>query len=117
MAEIRPTGFTNCNFPVGSSWATTNGYDLHFTLDGNLELTARRRGKLWESGTRGRGAAILSMQRDGDLVIYDAVRRRAIWSTGTKGNAGAYLVVQDDGNVVIYTSAGKAIWSTGTSQK
>src|ERR1700744_6218305 len=89
MAEIRPTGFTNCNFPVGSSGATTSGYDLHFTLDGNLELTGPRKGKLWESGTRGRGGAILSMQRDGDLVIYDAARRRALWSSGTKGNPGA----------------------------
>lgn len=117
MSEIRPTGFTNCNFPVGSSWATASGYDLHFTLDGNLQLTGARKAKLWESGTQGRGGAILSMQRDGDLVIYDAARRRALWSTGTKGNPGAYLVLQDDGNVVIYTSARQPIWSTGTSRK
>jgi hypothetical protein len=57
------------------------------------------------------------MQRDGDLVIYDAARRRAIWSAGTKGNPGAYLDIQDDGNVVIYTSARKALWSTNTARK
>jgi len=117
MPEIRPAGFTNCNFPLGSSWTTSTGYDLHFTLDGNLELTGPKKVKLWESGTRGRGGAILSMQRDGDLVIYDAARRRAIWSAGTKGNPGAYLDVQDDGNVVIYTSARKALWSTNTARK
>jgi hypothetical protein len=61
MSEIRPTGFTNCNFPVGSSWATASGYDLHFTLDGNLRLTGPRKAKLWESGTQGGGGAILSI--------------------------------------------------------
>lgn len=117
MPELRPTGFANCNFPVGSSWTTPSGYDLHFTLDGNLELTGPRKSKLWESETRGSDGAILSMQRDGDLVIYDAARRHALWSAGTKGHPGAYLVLQDDGNVVIHTATRQAIWSTGTSRK
>ena len=115
MSEIRPNGLTNCNFAVGTAWKTPTGYELHFTLEGNLELTSPANRRLWESNTAGRRAGILSMQKDGDLVIYDAARRRAIWSTGTKGNPGAYLVVQNDGNVVIYSDARKPIWSTGTS--
>ena len=117
MAEIRPTGFTNCNFPAGTTWKTHTGYNLNFTIDGNLELTSPRNGCVWESATRNRGGAILSMQKDGDLVIYDAARRRSIWSTGTKGYPGSYLCVQDDGNVVIYTIARKPIWSTGTARR
>jgi hypothetical protein len=113
---VRPTAFTNSNFSVGTSWKTPTGYDLHFTLDGNLELIGPTRERLWESGTQGRGAGILSMQRDGDLVIYDALRRRAIWSTGTKGHLGAYLAVQDDGNVVIYADQRTPVWSTGTAR-
>jgi hypothetical protein len=116
MPEVRPTGFSNCNFAAGTEWKTPTGYDLHFTLDGNLELVGPTRKRLWESGTRGRGGGLLSMQRDGDLVIYDAARTRAIWSTGTKGHPGAFLAVQDDGNVVIYAGSRTPIWSTGTSR-
>jgi hypothetical protein len=116
MPEIRPTAVTNCNFAVGTAWTTVTGYELLFTLDGNLELLSPTQKRLWESGTRGRGAGIVSMQRDGDLVIYDAARRRAIWSAGTSGHAGASLAIQDDGNVVIYDTSGTPIWSTGTAR-
>ena len=116
MPEIRPSRSSNCNFAVGTAWRTLTGYALVFTLDGNLELLSPTRVRLWESGTRGRGGGILSMQSDGDLVIYDAARRRAIWSTGTKGHPGAFLAVQDDGNVVIYAVSRAAIWATGTTR-
>ena len=114
--ELRPDGFSNCNFGVGFSRKTPTGYELHFTIDGNLELSCPQKGCLWESGTGGGGGGILSMQKDGDLVIYDYARRRAIWSAGTKGNPGAYLAIQDDGNLVIYSEARKPLWSTGTSR-
>src|SRR5665213_2240601 len=117
MPEVRPTAVYNCNFPIGTTWKTPTGYELNFTHEGNLELLGPTQMRLWESGTCGRGAGILSMQRDGDLVIYDAARRRAIWSSGTKGHHGAYLAVQDDGNVVIYAGSHTPIWSTGTSRK
>jgi hypothetical protein len=116
MPEVRPTEFTNCNFAVGTVWKTPSGYELHFTHDGNLEILGPGKNLLWESGTRGRGAGILSMQRDGDLVIYDAARRRSIWSTGTNGHPGAFLALQDDGNVVIYAKPRIPIWSSGTSR-
>ncbi|MER8186558.1 hypothetical protein [Kitasatospora sp. NPDC094015] len=86
--------------------------------------------------------AMLLMQSDGDLVIYDEFGRvrwstgtagrgrtarfqqdgnfvvysgagRAEWSSGTYGHPGARLVVQDDGNVVIYDQ-GQPVWATGT---
>jgi hypothetical protein len=113
MLEVHPTGFTNANFAIGTEWKTPTGYELRFTLVGNLELISPLGKRLWESATRGRGAGILSMQRDGDLVIYDAKRRQAIWSTGTKGHPGAFLAVQDDGNIVIYSGARTPIWSIG----
>lgn len=116
MLEIRPTAVTNCNFALGTSWKTQTGYELLFTMDGSLELLGPTYKRLWETGTRGRGAGIVSMQWDGDLVIYDAARRRALWSAGTKGHAGAVLAIQDDGNVVIYDKTRAPIWSTGTSR-
>ncbi|MEV4616283.1 hypothetical protein AB0K43_27360 [Kitasatospora sp. NPDC049258] len=86
--------------------------------------------------------AMLLMQSDGDLVIYDEFGRvrwatgtagrgrtarfqqdgnfvvysrggRAEWASHTDGHPGAQLVVQDDGNVVIYDD-GRPIWATGT---
>ena len=114
MPVIRPSG-ANCDFIVDTAWRTLSGYTLVFALDGNLELLDPAGQLLWESGTSGKFARLLSMQTDGNLVIYETSRRRAIWSTDTAGNPGAFLSVQEDGNVVIYTSSGTPIWATGTN--
>jgi hypothetical protein len=88
--------------------------------------------------------ALLLMQTDGNLVIYDEARR-ARWASNTVGEGGFamfqqdgnfvvyspanspvwasntccwggnYLSVQNDGNVVVYTSFGLALWATGTN--
>ncbi len=46
------------------------------------------------------GAYVLTMQGDGNLVIY-APGNVALWSTGTRGNL--FLGNQGDGNLVLYT--------------
>jgi hypothetical protein len=117
MPEIRPSLSSNCEFAVGTVWGTLSGYALIFTLDGNLELQSPTRMRLWESGTRGSGGRILSMQIDGNLVIYDASGKSALWATGTTGHPGAFLAVQEDGNVVIYTNSYIPIWATGTAHE
>jgi hypothetical protein len=117
MPDIHAQGENGCNFAVGTVWGTLSGYALIFTLDGNLELQSPTRMRLWESGTRGSGGRILSMQHDGNLVMYDASRRHALWATRTTGNPGAFLSVQEDGNVVIYTSSGAPIWATDTASE
>src|SRR5580765_8507458 len=104
MPDIRPSLSSNCEFAVGTVWGTLSGYALVFALDGNLELQSPTRLRLWESGTRGCGGRILSMQADGNLVIYDATRSTALWASHTAGNRGAFLAVQEDGNVVIYSN-------------
>jgi hypothetical protein len=115
MPDIRPSLSSNCEFAVGTVWGTLSGYALVFALDGNLELQNPSRLRLWESGTRGRGGRILSMQADGNLVIYDATRSIALWASHTAGNRGAFLAVQEDGNVVIYSDAHIPIWATDTA--
>jgi hypothetical protein len=117
MPEIRPSLSSNCEFAVGTVWGTLSGYALIFALDGNLELQSPTRMRLWESDTRGRGARILSMQSDGNLVIYDASGKSALWATGTTGHPGAFLAVQEDGNVVIYTNSHVPVWATGTARE
>jgi subtilase family serine protease len=55
----------------------------------------------------------LTMQTDGNLVVYD--NGAAIWNSGTEGTGTAnYLTMQGDGNLVVYTSAGTAVWNSGT---
>lgn len=55
----------------------------------------------------------LSIQQDGNIVLYSAYR--AIWSSGTVGSGGKKLVQQADGNLVLYTDTDKPVWATGTS--
>lgn len=67
---------------------------------------------LWSSNTAGRGA-YAAMQADGNLVVYNW-SHQAVWSSGTYGNPGAYLMLQDDRNLVIYTPNGRALWASNT---
>jgi tricorn protease-like protein len=115
MPEIRPSVSGDCEFAVGTVWGTLSGYALVFALDGNLELQGPTRLRLWESGTRGRGGRVLSMQTDGNLVIYDATRSTVLWASHTAGHQGAFLAVQEDGNVVIYSNKNIPIWATDTA--
>ena len=58
-----------------------------------------------------RGQYQLTMQADGNLVLYDTGDSNALWSTGSLGANRA--VMQADGNFVVY-SAGNAVWTSGT---
>lgn len=66
--------------------------------------------------------AVLTMQSDGNLVLYPRVGGDrlgpATWSSQTSGNPGAYAVLQADGNLVVY-QAGRgdpagSLWAAGT---
>jgi hypothetical protein len=54
----------------------------------------------------------LSMQSDGNLVLYNDYG--PIWASGTWGHPGAYADMQDDGNLVVYGPGRSALWSSGT---
>lgn len=56
----------------------------------------------------------LTMQTDGNLVLYSS--NKAIWTSATNGNRNAEAVLQSDGNFVVYSAAGKALWNTRTSR-
>jgi hypothetical protein len=57
--------------------------------------------------------SVLSIQGDGNLVLYSDFKAR--WSSSTPGASNiAYLAMQGDGNLVTYTSSGQAIWNSGT---
>lgn len=57
---------------------------------------------------------VLTMQTDGNLVLY-APGSKARWQSGTSSNPGAFAEMQDDGNFVVYTAARVPLWESRTS--
>ena len=84
---------------------------LTFQTDGNLCLDWNGK-RLWCSATAGKGAARLTMQKDGNAVIYNPAGK-ALWATGTPQRGGSILRIQDDGNLVLYQGT-NPLWSTDT---
>jgi hypothetical protein len=85
--------------------------------DGNLSLERRDERDdvvriVWQTNTGGHPGSTITMQSDGNLVIYDQAGG-VLWASNTSGNPGAYDVLQRDGNYVIYVDV--PIWATGTS--
>jgi len=74
-------------------------------------------GTIYSNFSWNNGDYTLTMQGDGNLVLYRNYTnkpRKAIWSTGTSKNPDSTLWCQYDGNIVIYNKDYKAIWSTNT---
>jgi surface antigen len=112
--DVRVTTAKNKNLSKGF-FVTTCGYTLQFQNDGNLVLTNKsgqalwatgsegkaailvmqadgnlvmysdRRQPIWASNTSGNPGAFISLQNDGNLVIYQKNRAKALWSTNTSG--------------------------------
>ena len=111
--EIRATT-GNRDYRRGQSWRTCtgSGYQFIFQHDGNVVLYTPSGRAIWATGTDRTSADILSVQADGNVVLYD--QGRAVWATNTAGNRGALFAIQNDGNVVVYTSSGRPIFATST---
>ena len=77
-----------------------------------LYNTAER--PLWGSGTDGKGGKYVTMQNDGNLVIYSD--SKALWGSGTDGKGGTYVSMQNDGNLVVYSNT-RPLWGSGTDGK
>ncbi|WP_412078179.1 FG-GAP-like repeat-containing protein [Streptomyces xanthophaeus] len=61
------------------------------------------------------GNAKLTMQTDGNLVLYTK-DNKPIWATNTNNNPGALARMQTDGNLVVYKADGTtALWSSKTA--
>lgn len=126
-----------------SGTAGNSGAYLALQTDGNLVIYSSANSPLWSSSTNGRpdglsysnsrvlslahviggqtltsvdGKFTLSMQGDGNLVLYNN-KGLALWSSRTSGNAGSFLNLQGDGNLVVYSPNGKPLWNTGTSHR
>ena len=109
----------------------TNANKLQLKSDGTLVLTNSSANiTLWQAPTKDTlttnqtltsgqqltsvtGGYRLTMQSDGNLVIYNKTNQ-PIWNTFTYGTDANKLVMQPDGNLVLYNSANKPFWHTFT---
>ena len=102
----------------GQSIVSNNGTYILKVSNGLVFLDNQLTGqRLW--GPKGRllqPNAILTMQRDGNLVFSEGNPLSVVWSSGTSGYPGAYAVLCDNGNLVIYDVNNEPIWSLGTAQ-
>lgn len=92
-------------------------YALNQQPDGNLVLyqgTGPHARPLWSSHTDHHPGARLTVQRDGNAVIYTRANQ-PLWSSHTDHHAGARLELQEDGNAVVYSPSNQALWSSHTS--
>jgi len=118
--------------PGQTLWSSTNRYRLTLQTDGNLVLydtvwaadASQRRDAnegcnfsgnfesmpIWNSRTAGSGATRVTMQTDGNLVIYNGTT--PVWHSHTPGHPGVSMSFQTDGNLVIYER--QAVWQSGT---
>jgi hypothetical protein len=83
-----------------------------FSPQASGEVTLQQGSELlWTSASQGVPEK-LSMQGDGNLVLYTATND-TIWSTATYQHNGADLELKDDGNATIVLE-GTVLWQTGT---
>ncbi|MER7283752.1 LamG-like jellyroll fold domain-containing protein [Dactylosporangium sp. NPDC000244] len=104
-------------YPSGTTLRTRAG-TLTFS-NGLLTVTETGTGVLAKTyGTAGYPGAVLTMQYDGNLVIYPTAAKTAgsaLWASATSGSHGNVFVLQTDGNFVCYTPANGVCWSSGTA--
>ena len=118
IAQAADTLVVNQSLSPNQYLDSGNGsYRFNFQSDGNLVL--RRRSDsvaLWASNTNGLGGTRLTMQSNGDLVLYTN-SNSAVWSTRTSGAGGNRAVMQGDANFAILSSSNAVVWSTNTGQQ
>jgi len=101
--------FQAIEFARDSCWSLGAAFCLRFTESGNLELwdvPAQR--LLWETGTEG---DMLTMQSDGNLVIYGK-NQEPVWASDTAGNVNAVLAASDDGRLMVLSEDQTVLWET-----
>lgn len=97
----------------GQSLQSPNGRAL-FALQADGDLVVSVDGNaVWGSGTGSGGSLFLTMQTDGNLVLYGPTYQ-LVWYQ-VFGQPGTRLVLQNDCNLVLYTSGGAPLWSTQTN--
>jgi hypothetical protein len=63
------------------------------------------------------GRVVLTMQNDGNLVMYRRRDRKVMWETKTHGSGANRMRFQEDGNLVLYAGHNRVVWKSETDYK
>lgn len=103
-------------YTSGMSWTTARAR-MSFTA-GLLTITQTGTGTLTRTfGASGHPDAVLTVQTDGNVVIYPTSARTtgtALWSPNTYPHPGDVAFLQPDGNFVVYDVDGTPLWDSQT---
>lgn len=120
---VAPTTPNNSNRSTLQSGEVLRPKEYLLSPDGQSTLSLQDDGNLvlysnyralWNTVTFGKPADRLEMGGDGNLVLY--FKDGSTWSTGTQGNPGSSLRLQTDGNLVLYNASSNPTWNTVTFQ-
>ncbi|EJL24461.1 D-mannose binding lectin [Caulobacter sp. AP07] len=56
----------------------------------------------------------MTLQADGNLVLYRHATGAALWGSNTLSRATVFLAMQSDGNLVLYGPQSQVIWMSGS---
>lgn len=99
-------------FPGQQVSSPSGSARLLYQLDGNLVIYSDR-GALWHSGTEGAALGMVTMQGDGNLVLYTA-DGQAVWASDSHGYDNAYLSLDDAGTLRVVSQHGVTLWWSST---
>ncbi len=86
-------------------------YRLLFQADGTLAIYRLSDGAtIWTAHNGGRVSSRLTLEPDGNLVVYGP--DGAQWTSRTNGFNNCEAILQDDGSLVIWAPWGDALWSS-----
>ncbi|HKS98590.1 MAG TPA: LamG-like jellyroll fold domain-containing protein [Rugosimonospora sp.] len=104
----------NTSYTTGANWTSRCG-KMNFNAGQlSITMTCAKAGTV-SFGATGHSTAILTLQGDGNLVIYPTpTHANALWSSSSYGYPGDTMFFQNDGNLVIYDTDGSVIWASGT---
>ncbi|MGV9001940.1 MAG: hypothetical protein ACOH18_03205 [Candidatus Saccharimonadaceae bacterium] len=125
-----PIAVTGCHQTLGSvnSLCPDEILDINqslFSHNGKYQLTMQSDGNLvlynasgalWYTNTAGKGFAKFRLQTDSNIGVFLYDRGTVVWNAGVSSPSPLGLVVQDDGNVVIYNTSLQAVWNSHTNQ-
>lgn len=115
IAQAADTLTSGQNMAPGARLDSANAsYRFVFQTDGNLVVRrVSDSAALWASNTNGLGGTRLTMQSDGNLVLYTSANA-AVWSSKSAGSGGNRATIENDGNFAVFNSANVRVWSTNT---
>ncbi|HUC88268.1 MAG TPA: hypothetical protein VMR95_03925 [Candidatus Binatia bacterium] len=123
LLAMQPDGdlvmYSTSGKPIWASNTLQPGASLVMRPSCGFDLESPNASVLWAGQKLYAGQSIVSsgytltMQSDGNLVIYD-YNGVPVWNSSTEGTSGAYMTIQTDGNLVVYNSQNYPVWNSGT---